>query len=258
MEYKRESVLITSQVKITSDIYRISFQSVTMAQNGKPGQFVTVYCRDGSRLLPRPFGISEIDKEKNEVSFVYKVVGGGTEEFTTYRPGEFMEVMGPLGNGFSLDGKKALLVGGGTGIPILLELAKQIKQTTGREAVTVVGFRDETYLTAELSKYSRVLVATEDGSKGTKGNVLDVINQSGLEADVVYACGPHPMLRALKNHFGPLQVELQISMEEKMACGIGACLACTCKSRETDPYTKVHNKRICKEGPVFDSNEVLL
>lgn len=258
MGYKRESVLITKQEKMTAGIYGLTFLSENMAKEGKAGQFVTVYCRDGSRLLPRPFGISEINKEKNEITFIYRVVGGGTEEFTTYKAGEMMEIMGPLGNGFTQYEGTSLLVGGGTGIPILLELAKQLHQTAQPEPVIVVGYKDETYFASELSKYGKLYISTEDGSEGTQGNVMDAIRKFSLQADTVYACGPHPMLRALKDYFASSNTRLQISMEEKMACGIGACLACTCKTKDIDPHSRVHNKRICKEGPVFDANEVIL
>ena len=154
--------------------------------------------------------------------------------------------------------KAALLVGGGTGIPILVELARKIKEETGRKPTIVVGFRDQVFLTDELSKYGDLIVSTEDGSTGIKGNVIDAIKKSYIKMEIIYACGPHPMLNSLKEYAGDKKIDLQISLEEKMACGIGACLACTCKTKEIDSYTKVHNKRICKEGPVFDANEVEL
>ena len=109
-----------------------------------------------------------------------------------------------------------------------------------------------------MQAQGEVFLATEDGSLGTKGNVLDAIRENGLTADVIYACGPTPMLRALKAYAEEKQMECYISLEEKMACGIGACLACVCKSKEVDGHTNVHNKRICKEGPVFDAREVEL
>ena len=114
------------------------------------------------------------------------------------------------------------------------------------------------FLLDEFKKYGSVYIATEDGSYGSKGNVLDAIRENDLEADIIYACGPTPMLRALKEYAAEKQMECWISMEEKMACGIGACLACVCKSKEVDAHTNVHNKRVCKEGPVFRAEEVEL
>ena len=114
------------------------------------------------------------------------------------------------------------------------------------------------FLLDEFKKQGEVYIATEDGSIGTKGNVLDAIRENALDAEVIYACGPTPMLRALKNYAAENNIECWISMEEKMACGIGACLACVCKSKEVDGHTNVHNKRVCKEGPVFLAEEVEL
>ena len=136
----------------------------------------------------------------------------------------------------------------------MVQLSKEIEG----EVQAVVGYRDELFLTEELKKNGALYVATEDGSAGTKGNVLDCIRENGLSADVIYACGPTPMLRAIKSYAAENGIECWISMEERMACGIGACLACVCKSKEVDDHSRVHNKRICKEGPVFLAGDVEL
>ena len=189
---------------------------------------------------------------------VYRVAGKGTEEFSRCVPGDHLDILGPLGNGFPLErcprGKKAFLIGGGIGIPPMVQLSKEIEG----EVQAVVGYRDELFLTEELKKNGALYVATEDGSAGTKGNVLDCIRENGLSADVIYACGPTPMLRAIKSYAAENGIECWISMEERMACGIGACLACVCKSKEVDDHSRVHNKRICKEGPVFLAGDVEL
>ena len=114
------------------------------------------------------------------------------------------------------------------------------------------------FLTEELGASGAFYVATEDGSAGTKGNVLDAVREQGIEADVIYACGPKPMLRAIKAYAEEKGIECYLSMEERMACGIGACLACVCQSKEKDEHSQVHNKRVCKDGPVFLSTEVEL
>ena len=134
----------------------------------------------------------------------------------------------------------------------MMELAKELNC----EKQIILGFRDEMFLMDDLKKQGSVYVATEDGSAGTEGNVLDAIRENGLDADIIYACGPLPMLRAIKEYAAEKQIECWISMEERMACGIGACLACVCKSKERDEHSNVKNKRICKEGPVFRAEEV--
>jgi len=250
-----EIVSIISQEKIAEGIYDMWLRTDEIAAHAKAGQFVSVYCNDGTKLLPRPISICEINKEEKSLRLVYRVAGGGTAEFSKMKAGETLRILGPLGNGFPLGERKAFLIGGGIGIPPMLELAKELNC----EKQIVVGYRnDELFLAEELKQYGEVIVATEDGSVGTKGNVLDAIRANALKADVIYACGPTPMLRALKQYAAENDIECWISMEERMACGIGACLACVCKSKEKDHHTNVHNKRICKEGPVFRAEEVEL
>ena len=123
----------------------------------------------------------------------------------------------------------------------------------------VLGYRDsQMFLKEEFEAVGQVFAATEDGSFGTKGNVLDAIREQGLKGDVIFACGPTPMLRALKAWAAEENMECWLSLEERMACGIGACLACVCQSKDVDSHSHVHNKRICKEGPVFRAEEVEL
>jgi len=136
----------------------------------------------------------------------------------------------------------------------MLELAKQMEC---EKKQIVVGYRDaHTFLKEEFEQAGELYISTEDGSVGTKGNVMDAIRENALEADMIYACGPTPMLRAIKQYAETNGIECYISLEERMACGIGACLACVCKSKEKDAHSNVHNKRICKDGPVFLSTEV--
>ena len=195
-----------------------------------------------------------MDKEQGRLRIVYRVVGAGTREFSAYQAGDDIEIMGPLGNGFPLKEKKAFLIGGGIGIPPMLELAKNLNC----EKQMVLGYRDALFLNDEFEQYGKVYVATEDGSAGTKGNVLDAVKSCGIEGDILFACGPTPMLRAIKQYAKENGLECYLSLEEKMACGIGACLACVCKSTQVDDHSKVHNKRVCKEGPVFNAEEVEL
>ncbi|QHQ62882.1 dihydroorotate dehydrogenase electron transfer subunit [Anaerocolumna sedimenticola] len=248
----KKTAVITSQVQLTEDVFSMWIQDNQIAAAANPGQFLSLYCKNGNRLLPRPISICEIDKENGKLRLVYRVVGNGTEEFSRYKTSDTIDVLGPLGNGFCLEGKKAILIGGGIGIPPMLELAKQLNC----EKKIVLGYRDITFLNKEFETYGEVYISTENGSTGTKGNVIDAIKANGLEGDILFACGPAPMLRGVQAYAKETGIKAQLSMEERMACGIGACLACVCKSREKDHHTNVNNKRICKDGPVFYSDEI--
>ena len=217
---------VVSQEALTDDICSMWIQEDEIAKAAKPGQFISVYTKDKSKVLPRPISLCEIDKEQGRLRIVYRVVGAGTKEFSAYQAGDDIEIMGPLGNGFPLKEKKAFLIGGGIGIPPMLELAKNLNC----EKQMVLGYRDVLFLNDEFEQYGRVYAATEDGSAGTKGNVIDAIRENGLDAEIIYACGPTPMLRALKAYAAEHGMECWLSLEEKMACGVGACLACVCKS----------------------------
>ena len=248
---------VVSQQALTDDIFSMWIQADEIAGAAVPGQFISVYTKDAGKLLPRPISLCQVDKEKGQLRIVYRVVGAGTSQFSGYQAGDDIEIMGPLGNGFPLEraaGKKVFLIGGGIGIPPMLELARQLDC----EKQAVLGYRDVLFLNDEFENFSDVYVATEDGSAGTKGNVLDALRENGLKADVIFACGPTPMLRALKAYAEETGIECWLSLEEKMACGIGACLACVCQSKEVDEHSHVHNKRICKDGPVFLAQEVEL
>lgn len=243
---------VAVQKPIAAGIYDMTLKVGEMAKEARPGQFVSVYSNDGSKLLPRPISICGIDAEKGELRIVYRIAGEGTKEFSGYVPGTKVEVMGPLGNGYTIKDKKAIVIGGGIGIPPMLELSKQLNC----EKAMVLGYRDETFLKEEFEALGDVYVSSDLGTAGIKGTVLDAIKEYGVEGDIIYACGPMPMLRAIKAYAEEKGIEAQISLEERMACGVGACLGCVCKSKEKDEHTHVHNKRICKDGPVFDAREV--
>ena len=233
---------VTLQEQLAADIYDMRIKAPEIAESAVPGQFVSLYSKDGARILPRPISLCGIDKEKGELRLVYRIAG----------------------NGFPLEaGKKAFLIGGGIGVPPMLELAKALHELNKDEednlVQSVLGYRDsQMFLKDEFEAYGPVYAATEDGSFGTSGNVLDAIREQGLTADVIYACGPTPMLRALKAYAAEKGLECWLSLEEKMACGVGACLACVCRSKEVDDHSQVHNKRICKDGPVFRADEIEL
>lgn len=249
---------IISQEMIATDIYSMWLDAPQIASQAQPGQFISVYSNDSGRVLPRPISICEIDREKGALRIVYRIAGKGTAEFSGMKAGETLDILGPLGNGFPMEavkGKRVFMMGGGIGVPPMVQTAKE----ADADVTIIAGYRNsEIFLREELKQNGTLVVATEDGSVGTKGNVMDAIRENHLEADVIFACGPTPMLRAIKNYAEEHNILCYISMEEKMACGVGACLACVCKSKEVDHHSHVHNKRICKDGPVFLSTEVEL
>lgn len=251
----REQATIKRTACLGTGIYEMWLETENIAKEAKPGQFISVYSNDGSRLLPRPISICRV--ADNELRIVYRVAGKGTDEFSKMTAGQTLNIQGPLGNGYDLSTgahKKAILFGGGIGIPPMLQLAAQLDG----EKEIVLGYRDELFLNQEFEQFGHVTIATEDGSTGTKGNVLDAVREHAITGDVIYACGPTPMLHAIREYALEHNIEAYISLEEKMACGIGACLACVCKSTEKDAHSQVHNKRVCKEGPVFNVKEVEL
>lgn len=257
----KEKAIVISQECIATDIYSMWIRT-DIAKEAKCGQFINVYTKDSSKLLPRPISICEI--EKDSLRIVYRVVGAGTAEFAGYSAGDDIEIMGPLGNGFPIKQENnaggVILIGGGIGVPPMLETAKQLVSLWGNEnemPEIVLGYRnDELFLIDEFKKTGNVHIATDDGSVGTKGTVIDAILEQGVMGKVIYACGPKPMLKAIKDYAASKGITAWISMEERMACGVGACLGCVCKTTKVDDHSKVMNARVCVDGPVFNAEEV--
>lgn len=254
---KKEMGKVVSQVQLAAGIFDMVIET-SLAKEAVPGQFICIYPRNKSTLLPRPISICEV-LEGKALRIVYRVAGQGTGEFSTYTAGEEIAVMGPIGNGFPLEegkGKKVFLMGGGIGVPPILELSKQLDTDMAKKQI-VMGYRNnDTFLAEDFKKNGTVYIATEDGSVGTKGNVMDAIRENALEADVIFACGPMPMLRAIKAYAAEKKIPAYISLEERMACGVGACLGCVVKTKEVDHHSHVNNARICTDGPVFEADSV--
>jgi dihydroorotate dehydrogenase electron transfer subunit len=252
---EKQIASVISQEMIAPGIYDMWIET-SLAKQAVPGQFICVYPKDKSTLLPRPISICEVNADKTALRIVYRVAGAGTTEFSAYQAGESVAVLGCLGNGFPYEeakGKKVFLMGGGIGVPPILELAKQMDA----DKQIIMGYRDaNTFLKEAFEKYGKVYIATEDGSVGTKGNVMHAIEENALEADLIYACGPMPMLRAIKAYAEKKGIKAYISLEEHMACGVGACLGCVVKTKHVDHHSHVHNARICTDGPVFEAEEV--
>lgn len=256
---QKENCRIMKQERIARDVYSLWLETKAIAADAAPGQFVMLYGKDGSRLLPRPISICQA--KGTALRLVYRTVGGGTREFSRLEAGQFLEAMGPLGQGFPVEkaqGKKVLLLGGGIGIPPMLETAARLKG----DVTAVLGYKDEVFLKDDFERFCPVIYAIEDGAAqangAVEGNVLDAVREQRVQADVIFACGPVLMLRAIKAYAQGLDIPCWISMEERMACGIGACLGCVCDAAQEDAHLRVCRKRVCKDGPVFLSTEVEL
>ena len=260
---KRTTAIVLSQDNIAADIFSIRLGCGAIATEAKCGQFLSLYCRDKSRILPRPISICDVDRERGIIRLVYRRAGAGTEEFSHALPGDIMDVLGPLGNGYpvhSAAGKRIWLMGGGIGIPPLLLLAKELSSASEGEGSihAILGYRDVLFLNRDFASIPgvRVHIATEDGSSGAKGTVFDAL--PGEEADAIFACGPTPMLRAVRTYAMEKEIPCWLSLEQRMACGVGACLACVCASSDIDSHSNVKNKRVCAEGPVFEARKIEL
>ena len=253
MKHENGIIKRSRDLSISAGIYELLIET-EIASEAQPGQFVMVYPGSKDTLLPRPISICEV--KDGMIRLVYRVAGRGTKEFSDLDEGELIRIMGPVGNGFPLDkaSGNVVLMGGGIGIPPILELSKRLKD---KDPVSILGYRDsDLFLGKDFEEQGRVLYATEDGSAGTKGNVLDALKAGGIHPDVIMACGPMPMLHAIKGYAKENGVKAYISLEERMACGVGACLGCVCRTVSKDAHSHVNNARVCTEGPVFDSRVV--
>lgn len=255
---KKRYQIISKEI-LTNDIVSMWMKAPDISENAVAGQFVSVYCDDKSALLPRPISICDTDG-KGGLRLVFKIVGKGTLELSKKNAGDGVDILGPLGNGFGaafekiagMDNPDIAFIGGGVGIPPMLISSKSVN---GRKNI-ILGYRDATFMNEDFRSYGNVYISTEDGSAGVKGNVIDCMIENKLSPDIILACGPLPMLKGIKKYSEENNITAFVSLEEKMACGIGACLACVCKTNETDSHSMVKNKRICKDGPVFDVKEV--
>ena len=244
--YKKGIYKIVENKPLTSDVWRMVLEGETR-WIVRPGQFVNIEL-DGL-YLRRP--ISICDWSDNTITIIYKVVGRGTEQMSRMTDGQTLDVLTGLGNGFNVDasGNHSLLVGGGVGVPPLYRLAKELLQKGGKVSV-VLGFntaKELFYVDEFKALGADVYVSTADGSVGVKGFVTDAIREANLDFDYFYSCGPLPMLKALCDC---TDMKGELSFEERMGCGFGACMGCSCK-------TLTGNKRICKEGPVMRREEII-
>jgi len=234
---------IIEKRQLTKDVYLMVFENAVIASKSRPGQFVHVNIGPRS-VLRRPFSV--YDTHRDTFSILFKVVGQGTNRLTTYRPGQFLYVIGPLGHGFPMESSSPLLVGGGMGVASLKLLNKRFSKEHVKPKV-LLGFEDA----KAVISWSGSQISTNDGSVGQKGMVTDLLEKE-LKAgtDAVYACGPEPMLKKVSQIASKNKVKAYVCLEKFMACGVGACLSCVCQ-------TKYGLARVCKDGPVFDSKDIV-
>ena len=248
---KQEILTITENRQLTPSTWLMRMAGDVSAIKA-PGQFINI--RLDGHFLRRP--ISVCDVSSDEVTIIYKVLGHGTEEMTHFSPGAKLDVLTGLGNGYDLDdaGERPLLIGGGVGIPPLYLATRCLAKA---DTTVILGFNseDEIYYVDEFEKLgARVIVATADGSRGVRGFVTDAFRELVKKGETFthfYTCGPEPMLKAVYERvYEKAGISGQMSFEERMGCGFGACMGCSTK-------TKNGNKRICKEGPVLRTEEII-
>ncbi len=244
--YKKGLYTIVSNTPLTPVVYRMVLEGDTQYITHS-GEFINIEL--SGKFLRRPISIADYDERT--ITIIYKVVGRGTEQMKQMQAGEVLDILTGLGNGFSTDNdaKRPLLVGGGVGVPPMYNLCKRLLGE-GKKPMVILGFNtaSEIFYAEEFRALGvDVYISTADGSEGTKGFVTDVIREKALEFDYLYTCGPLPMLKAL---YDATESPAEFSFEERMGCGFGACMGCSCK-------TKYGNKRICKDGPVLKREEII-
>ena len=252
---------ILSMDQLAEGIFRIVIKSEYTAKSAKPGQFVNIKCADGTdAYLRRPISICEIDKAAGTVTVIFQIKGRGTKYLAQKKKGDTIDMIAPLGCGvFSAEvNKRAVMVGGGIGIFPLLELSKQLSGKCENRTV-ILGFRNKELVVLEdefKAACEALKLATDDGSYGVKGFTTDLLEEEILKngADIIYTCGPLSMIKKVVGLAEKYGINCEVSLEERMGCGIGACLVCACKTRLGDEWEHSH---VCFNGPVFNSKEVI-
>ncbi|MBE6890325.1 MAG: dihydroorotate dehydrogenase electron transfer subunit [Ruminococcaceae bacterium] len=253
MSYFCDKYPVVEKKALAGGVFSVTVKCPEAANAAEVGQFANILA-DGYTLR-RPISICEIDKEKGTLRFVFEVRGKGTEVISHVNEGDNLDVLGPLGNGFKApEGKRVIVVGGGIGVPPLLGIAK----SHGDKCTAILGFRsyDKIILADEFEKFgANVAVCTDDGSVGFKGLVTVPLENTlkNVGADLVCACGPEPMIKAVVKLCEQYKIPCRVSLEQRMGCGVGACVVCSCMTVKDG---KEHYARVCKDGPVFDAKEV--
>ncbi|MEE1322896.1 MAG: dihydroorotate dehydrogenase electron transfer subunit [Bacteroidales bacterium] len=246
-----DNFVVNEKKFLNSSFFKLKLKSKKTLPEINPGQFVEVQVNSDSKvLLRRPISINDVDSQTNEISLIIQTVGQGTKELAKINEGEEINLVYPLGNGFNIEGENPLLVGGGVGIAPLLYLAKNF-HAKGIKPKVLLGFRSQEQMIdlKEYEKYADVYISTQDGSVGSKGLVTEneIFTQS---YDTIYTCGPTPMMKAISDYSLKNNIKCYASLENKMACGIGACLCCVQNTTEGHKCT-------CTEGPVFNVKDII-
>ena len=247
-------LLVTKNIQLNHDNFLIELQATEPLNNINPGQFVNILVNDApTTFLRRPFSVHDVDYKLNSFTILVKVVGEGTSRIVQTKPGDNLDVVFPLGNGFSKSnkGEKILLIGGGVGIAPMMQMARESKEN-GAEVHILLGARSKQdhILIDEFKQHGKIYLTTNDGTLGTKGFVIhhEIFNEKeGF--DRIYCCGPDPMMHAVAQKAKQLNIDCEVSLENMMACGFGVCLCCVTKTNEG-------NKCVCTDGPVFNINEL--
>ncbi|MGE6753176.1 dihydroorotate dehydrogenase electron transfer subunit [Rossellomorea sp. NPDC071047] len=253
-----EKMAVLSHERIAENIFELVLQGELVNEIKAPGQFVHIKVGTGiDPLLRRPISIASHNHDELTMTLIYRAEGNGTKILSQAKSGEMIDVLGPLGNGFTVesDSRTALLVGGGIGVPPLYGLSKKLVEK-GWVVKHILGFQTESvsFYVNKFRELGETFVATVDGTLGTSGFVTDIIHKKSPDFDVFYSCGPTPMLKALQSQLGDRRGF--VSLEERMGCGIGACFACVCHKQD-DPQGSSYVK-VCSDGPVFPVGVVLL
>ena len=248
-------LLVTENTRLSHDYYLLKLTSENRLPEIQPGQFAAVRVDDSpSTFLRRPISINFVDREKNELWLLIQCIGAGTCRMARYRVGEMVNLLMPLGNSFTIPGKsedfRLLLIGGGVGVAPLLYLGDILKQT-GFEPVFLMGYRCKKSIVqfSDFQNIGTVYVTTEDGSMGEKGLVTDHSVLYDTAFNRIYTCGPKPMMVAVAKYAVSKGISCEVSLENTMACGFGACLCCV-------EQTSEGHKCVCTEGPVFNINQL--
>lgn len=253
MAYLQGVYPIVKKEILARHIIDLTVSAPEMAAMAQPGQFA--HLKAEGLFLRRPISICEIDRDQGTLRFVFEIKGEGTRILGEKRVGDNLDVMGPLGHGFAQPEGEIIVVGGGIGVPPMLETAKAY----GQKATAIVGFRsaNAVILTEDFQRQgNQVVLCTDDGTMGFHGFVTQALEQQ-LQAKkpaLICACGPHPMLKGVAGLAQQYGVDCQVSLEERMGCGVGACLVCACRTVKDGQEYLSH---VCKDGPVFDSKDVL-
>lgn len=253
----QEICRVVSNTEIGTGLFALTMQAPALCMQAQPGQFVHIICGEGS-LLRRPISICNVDQD--DMTIVFQVKGDGTLWLSKRREGDMLDVLGTLGHGFQMDrlGDRPVLIGGGIGVPPMLTTMRAAKEN-GARPEAILGFRNRNMVILEdaFRALGETHICTDDGSYGVPGFVTDILQMRVHDFTSVCACGPKPMLKAIAQITQQKNIPCQVSMEERMGCGIGACLVCACELKLQDGQEGVRYGHVCKDGPVFDSREVV-